>query len=178
MKYMVTGGNRGLGLALCKHFGADSYSRGTGYDITKDIDAIAKISTDYDVVIIQKKTSLNAVELFLIRKFSHKIIYDFDDATMFHELEHRKPLIGKNFKKFLNTINIADIVVAGNDFLASFCKSNVGDVYKLPTPVNTDKYFPLKKEDKRIVSLGWIGVPGSIGHLEKLLPILKNLSKY
>ena len=51
MKYMVTGGNRGLGLALCKHFGADSYSRGTGYDITKDIDAIAKISTDYDVVI-------------------------------------------------------------------------------------------------------------------------------
>jgi glycosyltransferase involved in cell wall biosynthesis len=131
----------------------------------------------YDVVIIQKKTSLNIFELFLIRKIAHKIIYDFDDATMFHELEHRKPLIGKNFKKFLNTINIADAVVAGNDFLASFCKSNVTNVYKLPTPVDTEKYFPFKKKRKRIVSLGWVGVPGSMGHLEQLLPVLKNLSK-
>jgi glycosyltransferase involved in cell wall biosynthesis len=130
----------------------------------------------YDLVIIQKKTSLNKVELFLIRKFSKKIIYDFDDATMFHELEHGKPLIGKNFKKFLNTINIADAVVAGNDFLGSFCKSNVANIYKLPTPVNTKEYFPLKKKNKNIVSLGWIGVPGSMGHLIKLLPLLKKIA--
>jgi glycosyltransferase involved in cell wall biosynthesis len=130
----------------------------------------------YDVVIIQKKTSLNRVELFLIKNIAHKIIYDFDDATMFHELEHQKPLIGKNFKKFLNTINIADAVVAGNDFLISFCKSNVRSVYKLPTPVNTEKYFPLQKKNKTIVSLGWVGVPGSMCHLAKLLPVLKKLS--
>jgi glycosyltransferase involved in cell wall biosynthesis len=130
----------------------------------------------YDVVIIQKKTSLNKIELYLIKKLAHKIIYDFDDATMFHELEHRKPLTGKNFIKFLNTINIADAVVAGNDFLVSFCKSNVIDIYKLPTPINTERYFPLFKKNKKIVSLGWVGVPGSMGHLIKLLPILKSLS--
>ena len=130
----------------------------------------------YDVVIIQKKTSLNKIELYLIKKLAHKIIYDFDDATMFHELEHHKPLNGKNFIKFLNTINIADAVVAGNNFLMSFCKSNVMNVCVLPTPVNTEKYFPLLKKNKKIVSLGWVGVPGSMGHLKKLLPILKNLS--
>ncbi len=130
----------------------------------------------YHVVIIQKKTSLNRVELYLAKKLANKIIYDFDDATMFHELEHRKPLTGKNFIKFLNTINIADAVVAGNDFLVSFCKSNVTDIYKLPTPINTERYFPLVKKNKKIVSLGWVGVPGSMGHLIKLLPILKNLS--
>ncbi len=130
----------------------------------------------YHVVIIQKKTSLNRVELYLAKKLANKIIYDFDDATMFHELEHRKPLTGKNFIKFLNTINIADAVVAGNDFLLSFCKSNVTDIYKLPTPINTERYFPLVKKNKKIVSLGWVGVPGSMGHLIKLLPILKNLS--
>jgi glycosyltransferase involved in cell wall biosynthesis len=130
----------------------------------------------YHVVIIQKKTSLNRVELYLAKKLANKIIYDFDDATMFHELEHRKPLTGKNFIKFLKTINIADAVVAGNDFLVSFCKSNVTDIYKLPTPINTERYFPLVKKNKKIVSLGWVGVPGSMGHLIKLLPILKNLS--
>jgi glycosyltransferase involved in cell wall biosynthesis len=145
----------------------------------KDIFRIPQILSlfTYDVVIIQKKTSLNKIELFFIRKLSKKIIYDFDDATMFHELEHRKPLIGKNFMKFLNTINIVDAVVAGNDFLGSFCKSNVPNIFKLPTPVNTDIYFPLKKKKKKLVSLGWIGVPGSLIHLEKLLAILKKLSK-
>jgi len=131
----------------------------------------------YDLVIIQKKTSLNRIELFLIKKLANKIIYDFDDATMFHELEHHKPLIGKNFKKFLNTINIADAVVAGNNFLGSFCKNNVTDVYKLPTPINTEKYFPITKKNKKIISLGWVGVPGSMVHLVRILPILKKISK-
>ena len=51
MKYMITGGNRGLGAEFVKHFGGDSYSRGGGYDITKDIDKIAQASLDYDVFI-------------------------------------------------------------------------------------------------------------------------------
>ena len=53
MKMLVTGGNRGLGLALCDHFRADSVSRTSGYDITKsgDRDRIAVMSLEYDVVI-------------------------------------------------------------------------------------------------------------------------------
>lgn len=53
MKMLVTGGNRGLGLALCDHFQADSVSRNAGYDITKkeDRDRIAAMSLVYDVVI-------------------------------------------------------------------------------------------------------------------------------
>jgi NAD(P)-dependent dehydrogenase (short-subunit alcohol dehydrogenase family) len=51
MKYMITGGNRGLGEAFVKHFNGDSYSRTTGYDITKDLDKIAIASLEYDVFI-------------------------------------------------------------------------------------------------------------------------------
>lgn len=133
----------------------------------------------YDLIIIQKKTSLRKFELYLIRKFSHRIIYDFDDASMFHELEHSKPLAGKNFKKFLNTINIADAVVAGNDFLKAFCIYNVPKVYKLPTPVDLKKYYPIKSKPNKRVTLGWIGVSGSLGHLYKLQPLLiKVFKKY
>jgi glycosyltransferase involved in cell wall biosynthesis len=131
----------------------------------------------YDLIIIQKKTSLNIIELFLIKKLANKIIYDFDDATMFHELEHGNPLSGKNFIKFLNTINVADAVVAGNNFLGSFCKSNVIDVYKFPTPVDISKYYPLRKTYNHVVKLGWIGVPGSMIHLQKLLPVLKMIAQ-
>ena len=51
MKYMITGGSRGLGLALVSHFHGDSYCRQNGYDITKDIDRLAAASLDYDVFI-------------------------------------------------------------------------------------------------------------------------------
>lgn len=53
MKYMITGGNRGLGQAMVDHFGGDSYSRSNGYDITKDTDRawLANCSLGYDVVI-------------------------------------------------------------------------------------------------------------------------------
>ena len=51
LKYMITGGNRGLGLVLCQKFNGDSYSRSNGYDITKDAEKLAEISLDYDVFI-------------------------------------------------------------------------------------------------------------------------------
>ncbi len=51
MKYMITGGNRGLGAEFVQHFNGDSYSRSNGYDITKDIDKIAQASLAYDVFV-------------------------------------------------------------------------------------------------------------------------------
>jgi hypothetical protein len=51
MKMLITGGNRGLGLYLTQQFNADSISRNTGMDITKDVEQIAAVSLDYDVFI-------------------------------------------------------------------------------------------------------------------------------
>lgn len=51
MRYLITGGNRGLGLDLATAFSADSISRSSGADITKDCEAIAQKSLEYDVFI-------------------------------------------------------------------------------------------------------------------------------
>lgn len=51
MKMLVTGGNRGLGQFLCAAFNADTISRSTGFDITKDVDEIAKQSLNYDIFV-------------------------------------------------------------------------------------------------------------------------------
>ena len=51
MKYMITGGNRGLGKALCTRFNGDSYSRTNDYDITKDREKLVELSLNYDVFI-------------------------------------------------------------------------------------------------------------------------------
>lgn len=51
MTFMITGGNRGLGLALKNAFNGDSYSRENGYDITKNRAEIVGRSLAYDVFI-------------------------------------------------------------------------------------------------------------------------------
>lgn len=53
MKMMVTGGNRGLGLALCEHYGATGHSRATGHDITdaEQRRQLAEISLDHDIFV-------------------------------------------------------------------------------------------------------------------------------
>jgi hypothetical protein len=51
MKTLITGGNRGLGLYLAQQFNANSISRNTGVDITKNVDQIAATSLEYDVFI-------------------------------------------------------------------------------------------------------------------------------
>ena len=51
MKFLVTGGNRGLGQELVARFHGDSISRSDGYDIAINPRAIAEKSLDYDVFI-------------------------------------------------------------------------------------------------------------------------------
>ena len=50
-RYYITGNNRGLGLDLAEHFGADGCNRTMGLDITKNINEIVDASVHYDVFI-------------------------------------------------------------------------------------------------------------------------------
>lgn len=51
MKMLVTGGNRGLGKHLVEQFAGTSVSRADSIDITRNADAIAAMSLDYDVFV-------------------------------------------------------------------------------------------------------------------------------
>lgn len=51
MKYMITGGNRGLGLLLTERYQGDSFSRSNGYDIIKDQQRLSELSLSYDVFV-------------------------------------------------------------------------------------------------------------------------------
>ncbi len=132
----------------------------------------------HDVVVLQKKTSLRRIELALLKRFNPRIVFDLDDAVMFHELEHRKPLTGKPFVKFVRTINHCAAVVAGNRFLASFAEPNCSRVYVLPTPVDLNRYR--LKDDSRpddTVTAGWIGVGGNLHYLLDLAGVFQRLAK-
>ena len=63
MKFLITGGNRGLGQELVARFHGDSISRADGYDITKHAREIAQKSLDYDVFVNNAQAGYAQTEL-------------------------------------------------------------------------------------------------------------------
>ncbi|MBM3273003.1 glycosyltransferase family 4 protein [Candidatus Kaiserbacteria bacterium] len=131
----------------------------------------------HDFVIIQKKTSFHSFELGLLQRANRNLIFDMDDAVMFHELEHHKPLTGKNFIKFIRTINHCRAVVAGNTSLAKYAEANCDIVKVLPTPVDLARYRVKDySQTTDAITIGWVGVAGSLHFLRQLVPTLQELA--
>lgn len=130
----------------------------------------------HDIIVLQKKTSFKPYELKLLKWVNPKIIFDFDDAVMFHEAEHLEPLRGKHFLKFIRTINACHTVVAGNRFLARFSELNAKRVKVLPTPVDMTRVEPkVWDEHPERIIIGWVGVARNLYYLKRLQPVLQAL---
>lgn len=132
----------------------------------------------HDVVVRQKKTSLHGPELSLMRRANPNLVFDFDDAVMFHELEHGRPLRARSFAKFLRTVETCRAVVAGNEFLASFARPICSDVHVLPTPMDTERYTPRRHAAARDgVTIGWLGTPGGLPHVAALGDVFRTVAE-
>lgn len=132
-----------------------------------------------DAVILQKKTSLHPWDLFQLSQTNPRIVFDFDDAVMFHEIEHGMVLSGKHFRKFIRTVRHARSVVAGNSFLARFARDAGCEVTVLPTPVDPDRYRSASREMRppgESPVIGWLGVAQNQKYLAPLRQVFQSLA--
>ena len=96
-------------------------------------------ATQYDAVILQRKL-LPSWQLSALRRSSHHLVFDFDDAVGFRDSYDRRGLHSRwRSRRFAKTVCMADTVVAGNDFLAD-CALRAGArverVHVIPTCVD------------------------------------------
>jgi len=123
-----------------------------------------------DVLFIQKRT-LPIWVLNLLVHLNPRIIYDFDDA-IFLQPAH-KDCLDEMLKR-------AKVVIAGNEYLASYARKYQSPVVVIPTVVDTDRYKPAvsasRSGGERIV-LGWIGSDPNADGLELLLPVFQWLER-
>jgi len=125
----------------------------------------------HDLVVIQKKL-FGRVELGIISVLSSRLVYDFDDAVMFHEIERNEPLRGKYFTRFAAMCDRCRGVIAGNSNLAEFARYARGagesdpSVLVLPTSVDTEAIVPRAHDpSRRGLRIGWMGTRGNLDHL-------------
>lgn len=130
----------------------------------------------YDCVILHKK-GLRPIDAHLLRKYSKKIIYNYDDAVMFKDSSPEKISLS-HYVPFKKSVSIADKVLVGSRYLADFAIKLGVDAQILPLGLDVDKYFVSgAKIDDGKIRLVWVGSASTLCYLESLKDTLETIGK-
>ncbi len=134
----------------------------------------------YDVIFVQREAFMTGSRLFekLFANSRAKLVFDFDDAIWNHDVSDANRKFGwlKDPGKTSKIIELSDLVIAGNQYLADYASRFNSNVFIIPTTIDTDEYRPVKnvKHGDKIV-IGWSGSITTIRHFEIAIPFLRKL---
>jgi glycosyltransferase involved in cell wall biosynthesis len=135
---------------------------------------------DYDIVFVQREAIMVGVTWFerRIRKAGAKYIFDFDDSIWVMDTSegNKKYEWLKDPEKTARNIRQADLVLAGNAYLADYARHYNDNVLVIPTTIDTEVHKPLPVRREKIV-IGWSGSLTTIKHFEYALDFLKVIRK-
>lgn len=131
-------------------------------------------SKDFNSVFLHKKR-LNFFDAFCLRRYAQKVIYDFDDAVMYSDKNPDKPSYRRQ-NSFRRTVQLADMVIAANPYLAEHARKFNPNVEILPTGLDTNAY-KLKTHPKNDgkIRLVWIGSKSTLPYLAQIKPALEKI---
>ncbi|MFA7420478.1 MAG: glycosyltransferase [Melioribacteraceae bacterium] len=124
---------------------------------------------NYDIIWIEQEAFpwlLPLLEKVLIRSKT-KLVADYDDA-FFHRYDLHKNFLIRTMlgRKIDMVMNSADLVLAGNEYLAERAKTNNAKRIEIfPTVVDTDKFFNSGIKKDYSFTVGWIGSPSTARYL-------------
>ena len=131
----------------------------------------------YDLLFLQRKRFQGPL-LALLRRRARRIVFDFDDAIMYHNSRAASPYSRTRQKRFADIVKASDYVIAGNSFLMEQTARFTDRVIVIPTAIDLTRYV-LKDYGaaKDVVNIGWIGDHGSIHYLERMRPVFEELGQ-
>jgi hypothetical protein len=138
-------------------------------------------SARFDATIIQRKL-LPRWQVRMLRRRSSRLIFDFDDAVLYRDsYDPRGPACPRRAARFAAIVRAADVVIAGNRFLAD-CAVRAGArpdrVRVIPTCVDLDRYGPRPRPDPGPgLDLVWIGSSSTLQGLERRREVLERIGR-
>lgn len=138
----------------------------------------------YDVVVVARETIPFGTYFFefIIKKvLKKKLIYDFDDAIWIKTISEGNKRFSflKSASKYSQIMKIADVVIAGNKFLAEYAKKQNTNVVIIPSCVDLDIYKLSTKVLNEKVCIGWSGSESTLSQLLSIIDVLEQLqTKY
>jgi glycosyltransferase involved in cell wall biosynthesis len=133
---------------------------------------ILRSAGDYHAVLLQRKF-LEPGEASLLRHHARRILYDVDDAVMFHNRPVGHLEQWQTRRRFKATARVLDHVVAGNEYLAGLFREQGCRVSIVPTVIDPDHYLVKRHEPTSTPRLVWIGSHSTIRYVTDFLPALE-----
>lgn len=135
-------------------------------------------ASEFDGVFLHKK-GLNAFDAFWLRKYSRKLIFNFDDAVMFSD-KHPERYSRSHFVPFRRSAKIADMIVVGSSYLAEQAEPFNSNVKILPLGLDTSEYMVQSpKPDDNKIRLTWVGSESTLSYIKEISPVLEEIgSRY
>lgn len=136
---------------------------------------------NYDIIFIAREAFMTG-SIFFEKRFRSsraKLIYDFDDAIWIDVVSQNNKALAwlKDAGKTSKIIALADLVFAGNQFLADYARQFSERVAIVPTTIDTLQYRPDYTVKKDIVTVGWSGSVSTVEHFTHALPALAKLKE-
>ena len=133
-----------------------------------------KRAAGFDGVFLHRKI-LNLRDAFWLRRYSRKIIYDFDDAVMYSAKKPGSSCLSRQWR-FRRSVELADLVIAGNPYLAEHARKFNSRVEVLPTGLDTKAYtMETKPENDGNIRLVWIGGKSTLRYLAQIKAALEEI---
>lgn len=134
-----------------------------------------------DLIFIQREAFMTGSVRFerALARSGRPVVFDFDDAIWLLDVSEANKRLSwlKDPSKTERIIRMADLVIAGNDFLGDYARQFHSRVEVIPTVVDTGLYGipPRTPERTGAVTIGWTGSYTSLTHLRTALPMLGQL---
>jgi glycosyltransferase involved in cell wall biosynthesis len=130
----------------------------------------------FDLIFLQKAYFVirRGIYLRLLFRFCHKVVFDFDDA-IFIDPDTGRELSGQFRERLQIIIARSSLVIAGNDYLAAFARQYNKNVLVVPTPIDTEKYFPAPAAARDKITIGWMGTVPNFTYLLRLVSVMKRI---
>lgn len=131
------------------------------------------------IVFLQRKL-LPWWQFMLLRRSAGLLVYDFDDAVHRRDSSYvHGPFSLTRNVRFHATVAKADLVIAGNAFLADAARSCTAaeKIEVVPTAIDPTKYPPATHKEDGPTRLAWIGSSGTLALLEECRPLLESIGR-
>lgn len=141
-----------------------------------------KRAFNHDYIFIYRESMMIGTTVFdrLFKLSGAKIIIDFDDSIWLPDTSEGNANLSwlKKPSKINNTIRLADMVFAGNAYLAEYALQFNKNVKIVPTTIDTTyhKNAVATQENKQI-TIGWTGTSTTLKHFESIVDVLITLKQ-
>lgn len=140
---------------------------------------------NYDAVILQRKL-IDALSLAVLRKSARHLVFDFDDAVVYRDSYSSKGHYDmKRAARFRQIVTQADLVLAGNSFLAQIAEEHgakAPSIHYMPTCIDLAAYDRIRLQADALLNedlvMVWIGSSSTLKGLEATSRLWDRIGRY